>query len=550
VTGFSGLVYQVAWQKYLATLLGSHSEATAAVLGIFLGGLAVGYAIFGSLSRRRMERTERRGGRPGLLLLYGAVESGIGLYALLFPALFASVQTLSYRVPQISDGFGFTADVVLTTVLIAPPTILMGGTIPLLTQGLSRSLADATRFHSFVYAFNTVGAFAGALAAAFALIPELGLERTVIAMGWVNLAAGATFLFLSAREAALPAGGSREQGLAAAGDPVRAARAEAAGGNAIAFCAVVLLAGFAMMSLQTVLNRVGGFALGASHFTFAMVVATFVLGIALGSFGVSALPRIRPVYLVASQWALVALLVILYGAMQNATYWGHALRLSFPNEIESFLSFHGAAFLSILGIFGVPLALSGALLPLIFHHLRREEADLGRIAGRIYCWNTVGSLLGALLGGYLLLYWFDLDHIYRFAVLALAMAAALSTVVVVPRWRLAAVSVAAALAALLAALPEWDRERLSAGLFRYRSTGEDLRSGPDEYFAGFRSEWSDDFVLFYDDDPTASVAVFDMGTAKRPSMRAIVTNGKTDGNIPACSRSFPRCTPRSASGPS
>ena len=43
LTGFTGLVYEVTWQKYLATLLGSHSEATAAVLGIFLGGLAVGY---------------------------------------------------------------------------------------------------------------------------------------------------------------------------------------------------------------------------------------------------------------------------------------------------------------------------------------------------------------------------------------------------------------------------------------------------------------------------------------------------------------------------
>ena len=42
LTGFSGLVYEVAWEKYLATLLGSHSEATASVLGIFLGGLILG----------------------------------------------------------------------------------------------------------------------------------------------------------------------------------------------------------------------------------------------------------------------------------------------------------------------------------------------------------------------------------------------------------------------------------------------------------------------------------------------------------------------------
>jgi MFS family permease len=68
LTGFSGLVYQVAWQKYLASLLGSHSEATAAVLGIFLGGLSLGYALFGRLTRRIM----RRGARPRLLHCWAA----------------------------------------------------------------------------------------------------------------------------------------------------------------------------------------------------------------------------------------------------------------------------------------------------------------------------------------------------------------------------------------------------------------------------------------------------------------------------------------------
>src|SRR5262245_951007 len=59
-TGFSGLVYEVTWQKYLATLLGSHSEATAAVIGLFLGGLAIGYALFGALTRRLLDRAQRR----------------------------------------------------------------------------------------------------------------------------------------------------------------------------------------------------------------------------------------------------------------------------------------------------------------------------------------------------------------------------------------------------------------------------------------------------------------------------------------------------------
>ena len=55
-TGFSGLVYEVVWQKYLATLLGSHSEATASVLGIFLAGLSLGYALFGRVARALVTR--------------------------------------------------------------------------------------------------------------------------------------------------------------------------------------------------------------------------------------------------------------------------------------------------------------------------------------------------------------------------------------------------------------------------------------------------------------------------------------------------------------
>ncbi len=87
LTGFSGLVYQVAWQKYLATLLGSQSEAVAAVLAIFLGGLATGYALFGRVTRRFVERARARGEQPQLLRLYGGVESGIGLRARIFQNL-------------------------------------------------------------------------------------------------------------------------------------------------------------------------------------------------------------------------------------------------------------------------------------------------------------------------------------------------------------------------------------------------------------------------------------------------------------------------------
>ena len=95
LTGFSGLVYEVTWQKYLASLLGSHAEATAAVLAIFLGGLSAGYALFGRVTQRLVART-RVSSRPArLLFIYGLIEIGIGLYAALFPTFFGLAQHVS-----------------------------------------------------------------------------------------------------------------------------------------------------------------------------------------------------------------------------------------------------------------------------------------------------------------------------------------------------------------------------------------------------------------------------------------------------------------------
>lgn len=525
LTGFSGLVYEVAWQQYLAVLLGSHSEATAAVLGIFLGGLSYGYFLFGRLSRAQVARARARGEPPRLLLLYGAVEAAIGVYALCFPALFAGAQALSLALPSATAGLAFAVDLALTALLIGPPTILMGGTVPLLTQGLTRDVEDATRLHALVYATNTLGAFLGALAAGFLLVPWLGLRGCVLAMGAVNLAAGGVFLAVGRRvpqQAVAPREAIPEPAVAAEPE-----RAPAAVSGLLVCSGVALLAGFAMMTLQTAMNRIGALSLGASHFTFAMVVATFVLCIALGSFAVSALPRVRPSYLPLGQWLLVVYLLLLYPLVEDAPYWAHVVRMHFASQPANFLSFHLAIFLSILSIFAVPVALSGALLPLLFHDLRRERGDLGSVAGRLYSWNTVGSLAGALLSGYALLFWLDLHHTYRIAVLALATGATLLTLRALPGARTRAlVLVGLALVVLGVAMqPAWAPERLAAGLFRSNRPTHGT-SGPDAFFAANADRAAS--VLFYDDDPSATISVMEI----RPGSRSIVTNGKSDGNVP------------------
>ena len=201
-TGFTGLVYEVTWQKYLATLLGSHSEATATVLGLFLGGLSLGYGLFGRATARRVERARLRHGPARLLSLYAVVEGAIGLWALAFPWLFSGAQAFSLRLPGLEAGTGFFLDVLLSASLIAPPSILMGGTIPILTAALSRDLGTATRVHAWVYGFNTLGAFLGALVGGFFLVPTYGLDRVSMALGCINLVAARGFALMDRTRAA------------------------------------------------------------------------------------------------------------------------------------------------------------------------------------------------------------------------------------------------------------------------------------------------------------------------------------------------------------
>jgi predicted membrane-bound spermidine synthase len=519
LTGFCGLVYEVAWQKYLATLLGSQSEATAAVLALFLGGLALGYALFGRVAARL---THRGGDRRALLRTYGLVEAGIGLWAWAFPWLFAAVQALSLALPHAAQGLGFAFDVALAALLVLPAAVLMGGTVPILTQALARDLGDATRFHAFVYAFNTAGAFLGALAAGFYLVPALGLRSTVLAMGAVNVTAGAAFVLLGGRRA------SRAPRIEAS--PPRAARRpEAVAG--FGTCALVaFLSGFAMMTVQIVLNRLGAMAFGASHFTFAMVVATFVLCIALGSFAVAALGRIPRLAPFVAQAALVVALALLYLALEDTPYWAHELRRRFGHEAAAFRPFWFAAFGWLLAVMALPIGLSGAGLPLLFHLLRRQVSDLGQVAGKLYAWNTAGSVCGALVGGYALLFWLDLHHVYRLAVGALAVGSVLlGSRLLRPRGAALAGVVAVVLTAGLALLPRWAPLRLSSGPFRSRAVHGPLGAGPDAFFAGYAARVT---VPFYDDDPTTSVAVWEGRKRGAVPSRAVVVNGKSDSEIP------------------
>jgi spermidine synthase len=206
------------------------------------------------------------------------------------------------------------------------------------------------------------------------------------------------------------------------------------------------------------------------------------------------------------------------------------LRSHFGNTDADFLPFHLAVFAACALLIGPGAILSGAVLPLLFHHLRRQVGDLGAVAGTLYSWNTLGSLLGALFGGYALLAILDLHHVYRLAVMALAAGAVLLGLPLLSRRGALATGGALVSACLvLALLPAWNPAYSSWGLFRHRGR-KDLPLSEVQRKAEELIERPVSRVVFHDDDPVATVAVLETHRDDGELVRSLITNGKPDGD--------------------
>jgi len=171
ISGFSALIYQVAWQRMLYTRLGGHIESVTVIVSVFMAGLGIGALFGGELSRRHPGRS---------LLLFGVMEILTGIYGVLSLHL---MDLLPHATVLLS-----------ASALFLPATLMMGATLPLLTAGLSRSMAGADRAVSVLSFVNTLGSAAASALTVFFLFRTAGLAGTVYTAAAADFLAGALIL--------------------------------------------------------------------------------------------------------------------------------------------------------------------------------------------------------------------------------------------------------------------------------------------------------------------------------------------------------------------
>lgn len=397
VSGAAGLVYEVAWSRYLALFLGHTSYAVVAVLVAFMGGLALGNLWLGSLA----DRTRRP------LAVYAWLEVGIGVYALVFPHWFE----LAYRLfvalgrglePGTATSLALKFAFGLLTVLL--PTVLMGGTLPVVTRLLARRLGELREKLAALYFVNSAGAVVGTYLADFWWLPAIGLQYTVYAGAAMNLVVGAAALLLS--------GWLRE------GRPARAPAAAEAEGTAPALTvaeerwsftpvqlrlavAAIGLSGFVAMLYQIAWTRLLALALGSSTHAFSIMLITFIAGIAAGSWLIYRWRRpLNP--LLGLAWIELALAVTVLASMlfyELLPYWFVRLARLLATRPEAYPLYETIQGGVCVAVMFVPTLCLGMTLPLASRVATTEAARTGRSVGRVFAVNTLGTVLGAAVTG-------------------------------------------------------------------------------------------------------------------------------------------------------
>jgi spermidine synthase len=418
LSGAGALILEVAWFRRTAQVAGATSVAMAGVLAAVIGGMALGAHLFGKVADRARSP----------LRLYGLLEVGVALGAALSPTLLALARPAF-------DGAGIPVRFLLATLILAPPAILMGGTLPAAAAAL-RTTEARGRDIGILYAANTLGAVCGTFAAGFLLLPALGLAWTMRAAALLPLAAGVLAFLARGAPAApgapsLPAPGARR--------------------------AILLYAASGFMGLvaEVAFTRQLVLVFGSATYAFTTMLGVFLLGIGLGGAIGARIARREAGHLAllettvavtAAVFALSALLVYLLPRL----YLEGFLRIGGGFGAGLALRLVLAAIVLLPGALGLGIA-----FPLAAHVATAGAAGSG--TGRLYAANTLASIVGSTIAVFWLVPLFGPQHAAAAAALLAALLAAAR------RRRLLLVAAVAALGLLPA--PQVARERLLSGVY-------------------------------------------------------------------------------------
>jgi spermidine synthase len=368
-SGCAALIYEIVWYQLLQLVIGSSAVSLGVLLATFMGGLC-----FGSLMLPRLKLASDH---P--LRVYAKIEIGIaicGVLVLFLMPLVDSVYTAAV-------GHGLPAILlraIVCALCLIPPTFLMGASLPAAARWL-KSSPEGVSWMGMLYGANTVGAVTGCLLAGFYLLRVSNMTVATLVAAAFNVAVALVSFSLAKRAPEYDVVTDQAGPLITRGLwPVYA---------------TIALSGASALGAEVIWTRLLGLMLGATVYTFSIILAVFLVGIAIGSSVGATLARgsRNPRMLLGwSQMALAAAIAWTAWQLANSLPWWPVNPLLSTSPWYTFQIDMVRCLWAV-----IPAALLwGASFPLALAAAAEKDGDSGRLVGGIYAANTGGAILGAL----------------------------------------------------------------------------------------------------------------------------------------------------------
>jgi len=377
-SGVAALIYEIVWFQVLELVLGSSAVSLAVLLATFMGGTCLGSLLFPRVVSSRLHP----------LSVYAVIEIGIAVFALVMLVLMpvaGSVYTAG-----IGYGLGgFLLRGIVAALCLLPPALLMGATLPALSRPLEGTEGGIAWLGLF-YTANILGAVFGCLFAGFYLLRLYDVFTATFIAAAINLAvAGIAFLLALEPRQRVEA------------TPLKEKWKGAVPRDSCVIYVAIALSGFCALAAEAVWTRLLGLLLGASVYTFSIILSVFLVGLAIGSSIASLLCRSLDRPRLALGWCQLlvgsAIAWTAYNLGASLPYWpvnpSLSSRIWFNLQLDL-----DRAFWALLP----PTVLWGASFPFALAASPSSQAAATRMS-RIYAANTLGAIGGALVASLILI---------------------------------------------------------------------------------------------------------------------------------------------------
>ena len=427
-SGCSALIYEIVWYQLLQLVIGSSAVSLGVLLATFMGGLCLGSLL--------LPRLKLGGQHP--LRVYGMLELGIGACGILVLLLMPLVDSVYTN----AVGHGMPAILLralVSALCLLPPTFLMGASLPAASRWVKTS-PEGVGMLGMLYGANTVGAVAGCLLAGFYLLRVFDMATATFVAAAINLTVGLVSFSLAKKAPEYASAGDGAPKMAAGAWPVYL---------------TIALSGATALGAEVIWTRNLGLMLGATVYTFSIILAVFLAGIGIGSTGGSMLARSARQPRALLGWSQM----LLAGAVAWTAYQlSHSLPYWPINPLLSTSPWYTFQIDLVRCLWALlPAALLwGASFPLALAAAANREGDPGRLVGGIYAANTGGAIVGALGSSLILVPWIGTGSSQAVLIATLAASGLLMLVPLLRPLRIAnlpnalAIGAAATLALLLA----------------------------------------------------------------------------------------------------